>query len=196
MIKLKQALIVEGRYDKNKLAQLFDTLIIEVGGFGVYRDERQLSLIRTLARTRGIIVLTDADSAGFQIRNYLKGAVFEGEVLHAYIPDLYGREKRKEKASKEGKLGVEGVPNEVLMEAIARCGALSGDNAPAPLPIDRALLYRLGLSGGKNSAALREGVKRALGLPERMSSAGLASVLSTLVTEEELCELVERLQNE
>lgn len=194
MIKLKQALIVEGRYDKNKLAQLFDTLIVEVGGFGVYRDEQQLSLIRTLARTRGIIVLTDADSAGFQIRNYLKGAVFEGEVLHAYIPDLYGREKRKEKASKEGKLGVEGVPNEVLIEAIARCGALSGEDTPTPPPIDRALLYRLGLSGGQNSAALREGVKHALGLPEHMSAAGLASVLGSLVTEEELCALVENLR--
>ncbi|NCB04211.1 MAG: DUF4093 domain-containing protein [Clostridia bacterium] len=193
MRKLKQAIIVEGRYDKNKLAQLFDTLILDVGGFGVYHDAQQLALIRTLARTRGIIILTDSDGAGFQIRNFLKGAIFEGEVLHAYIPDLYGREKRKTKSSKEGKLGVEGVPNDVLLEAIARCGAAADEANAVREPIDRALLYQLGLSGGKNSASLRAALKHALGLPERMSSTGLASVLGSLVSAEELCSLVEEL---
>ena len=123
MIRIREAIIVEGRYDKNTLAQIVDAPILETSGFGIFHDRQRLALLRRLAETRGIILFTDPDGAGFVIRNRLKGAIQTGRVLHAYVPDVYGKEKRKRRAGKEGKLGVEGMPPEVLLSALRAAGA-------------------------------------------------------------------------
>ena len=124
MIRIREAIIVEGRYDKNTLAQIVDAPILETSGFGIFHDSQRLALLRRLAETRGIIVLTDSDGAGFVIRNYLRGAIDPAQVKHAYIPDVAGKERRKRTASKEGKLGVEGMRPEVLLEALRCAGDL------------------------------------------------------------------------
>ena len=128
MIKVKEAIIVEGKYDKIKLSSIIDGLIITTNGFGIFNDKERQYLIRELAKKRGIIVLTDSDSAGFVIRNFLKGSVPKEQIKHAYIPDIFGKEKRKDKRSKEGKLGVEGVSKELILEALRKCGASCEDS--------------------------------------------------------------------
>ena len=150
MIRIREAIIVEGRYDKNTLAQVVDAPILETSGFGIFHDSQRLALLRRLAETRGIIVLTDSDGAGFVIRNYLRGAIDPTQVKHAYIPDVAGKERRKRTASKEGKLGVEGMRPEVLLEALRRAGAtIEGEDAPLPgARITKADLYAAGLPGG------------------------------------------------
>ena len=155
MIRIREAIIVEGRYDKNTLAQVVDAPILETSGFGIFHDSQRLALLRRLAETRGIIVLTDSDGAGFVIRNYLRGAIDPTQVKHAYIPDVAGKERRKRTASKEGKLGVEGMRPEVLLEALRRAGAtIEGEDAPLPgARITKADLYAAGLTGGADSRA-------------------------------------------
>ena len=150
MIRIREAIIVEGRYDKNTLAQVVDAPILETSGFGIFHDSQRLALLRRLAETRGIIVLTDSDGAGFVIRSYLRGAIDPAQVKHAYIPDVAGKERRKRTASKEGKLGVEGMRPEVLLEALRRAGAtIEGEDAPLPgARITKADLYAAGLTGG------------------------------------------------
>ena len=157
MIRIREAIIVEGRYDKNTLAQVVDAPILETSGFGIFHDSQRLALLRRLAETRGIIVLTDSDGAGFVIRNYLRGAIDPAQVKHAYIPDVAGKERRKRTASKEGKLGVEGMRPEVLLEALRRAGAtIEGEDAPLPgARITKADLYAAGLTGGADSRAAR-----------------------------------------
>ena len=157
MIRIREAIIVEGRYDKNTLAQIVDAPILETSGFGIFHDSQRLALLRRLAETRGIIVLTDSDGAGFVIRNYLRGAIDPAQVKHAYIPDVAGKERRKRTASKEGKLGVEGMRPEVLLEALRRAGAtIEGEDAPPPgARITKADLYAAGLTGGQDSRAAR-----------------------------------------
>lgn len=182
--------MVEGRYDKNTLAQLVDTLILTTEGFQTFRRDDQVRLLRRVARERGLIVLTDSDGAGFVIRNHLKGMLPPEQVKHAYIPDLYGKEKRKTHPGKEGKLGVEGMTPEVLTAALRRAGATfleeAGD-APSPTKeITKADLYRLGLTGGPQSRARRAALYQALDLPEHLSSGGLLQVLNTFYTLEEL----------
>lgn len=195
MIRIREAIIVEGRYDKNTLAQIVDAPILETSGFGIFHDSQRLALLRRLAETRGIIVLTDSDGAGFVIRNYLRGILSEGTVYHAYLPDLYGKEKRKAHASKEGKLGVEGVPEEIIVEAVRKSGAL--DKTPRPHGgITRAELYALGLSGGKNSAARRTQLLQALELPQRLSGKALLQVLNCITDLEALQTLARRLWGE
>ena len=147
MIRIREAIIVEGRYDKT-LAQVVDAPILETSGFGIFHDSQRLALLRRLAETRGIIVLTDSDGAGFVIRNYLRGAIDPAQVKHAYIPDVAGKERRKRTASKEGKLGVEGMRPEVLLEALRRAGAQAEDSPEPPDPITKTDLYLAGLSGG------------------------------------------------
>lgn len=194
MIRVKEAVIVEGKYDKIKLSALIDGLILPTNGFRIFKDPEQLALIRALADTRGILILTDSDSAGFQIRNYLAGAVAPEKIRHAYIPDLFGKERRKTKPSKEGKLGVEGVPLAVLKEALLRAGIGSCENAPAKgRRITKADLYENGLSGGPNSAKKRAALLRRLSLPEHLSANALPEVLSGLLNYEEFCRIASEL---
>lgn len=196
-IRLKEAIVVEGRYDKNTLAQLVDTLILTTEGFQIFRRDDQVRLLRRVARERGLIVLTDSDGAGFVIRNHLKGMLPPEQVKHAYIPDLYGKEKRKARPGKEGKLGVEGMTPEVLTAALRRAGATfleEAEAAPSPArEITKADLYRLGLTGGPQSRARRAALYRALDLPEHLSSGGLLQVLNTFYTLEEVENAVEGL---
>ena len=189
MLKIKEAIVVEGRYDKNALSQLVDALIVETRGFAVFKDQELLDYLRTLARRRGLILLTDSDGAGFLIRNHLKGAI-PGEYLkQAYIPDVYGKERRKRAPGKEGKLGVEGMTPQVLEQALRTAGAtfLEEETAPAAAgrQITRLDLYQDGFTGGANSAHRRKALLRALGLPERLSSSALEKTLNALVSWEE-----------
>lgn len=191
MISVKEVIVVEGRYDKNTLAQVFDAVIIETSGFGVFNDREKLALLRRLAEARGLVVLTDSDGAGFVIRNFLKGAIDPALVKQAYIPDVAGRERRKRAPSKEGKLGVEGMRPEVLVDALRRAGATLGGEEPARRAggITKATLYELGLSGGPDSAQRRRELLKKLALPERLGANALLDVLNALYTEAELREL-------
>lgn len=191
MISVKEVIVVEGRYDKNTLAQVFDAVIIETSGFGVFNDREKLALLRRLAEARGLVVLTDSDGAGFVIRNFLKGAIDPALVKQAYIPDVAGRERRKRAPSKEGKLGVEGMRPEVLIDALRRAGATLGGEEPARRAggITKATLYELGLSGGPDSAQRRRELLKKLALPERLGANALLDVLNALYTEAELREL-------
>ena len=184
--KIQEVIAVEGRYDKNTLLQVVDASVLELGGFGIFNDREKTALLRRLAETRGIILFTDPDGAGFVIRNRLKGAIPTGRVLHAYVPDVYGKEKRKRKAGKEGKLGVEGMRPEVLLEALRRAGAtIEGENAPPPgARITKADLYAAGLTGGPDSRAARQRLLAQLDLPERLSTNALLEVLNALMTRE------------
>ena len=182
--KLREALVVEGRYDKNTILQVVDAVVLETKGFGVFKDAELRKLLRFYGEKRGLVVLTDSDGAGFLIRNHLKGVLPKDQVKHAYIPDIYGKEKRKAAPSKEGKLGVEGMRPEVLLEALRRAGATFEDEtahaAAALPPLSKADLYALGLSGGKDSAQKRRALARRLGFPERMTADGLLDALNTL----------------
>ena len=191
MISVKEVIVVEGRYDRNTLSQVFDAVIVETSGFGVFNDREKLALLRRLAEARGLVVLTDSDGAGFVIRNFLKGAIDPALVKQAYIPDIAGRERRKRAPSKEGKLGVEGMKPEVLIEALRRAGATLGGAEPARRAggITKATLYELGLSGGPGSAEKRRALLKELDLPEKLSANALLDVLNALYTEAELREI-------
>ena len=191
MICVKEVIVVEGRYDRNTLSQVFDAVIVETSGFGVFNDREKLALLRRLAEARGLVVLTDSDGAGFVIRNFLKGAIDPALVKQAYIPDIAGRERRKRAPSKEGKLGVEGMKPEVLIEALRRAGATLGGEEPARRAggITKATLYELGLSGGPGSAEKRRALLKELDLPEKLSANALLDVLNALYTEAELREI-------
>lgn len=187
MIKIREAIVVEGRYDKNTLAQIVDAPILETAGFGVFRDKRQLGFLRRVAETRGLIVLTDSDGAGFVIRNHLKSAIDPKYLKHAYIPDIPGKERRKSAPGKEGKLGVEGMTPEVLLEALRRAGAtIEGEQSHPRTAITKQDLVELGLSGGKNSSEKRKALMKTLNLPEHMSPNALLQALNLLYSPEEL----------
>lgn len=192
MIRIKEAIVVEGRYDKNTLSQIVDAHIIETAGFGIFSDKEKTALLRRLAEKCGIIILTDSDGAGFLIRNRIKGAVPDGSVKHAYIPDIKGKERRKQHASKEGKLGVEGMTPEIIIEALKRSGAtIEGESTePRKGEITKGDLYELGLSGGAGSAEKRKELAHKLALPEKMSANALLDVLNALYTKEELFDLI------
>lgn len=186
--------MVEGRYDKNTLSQVVDGVILETSGFGVFKNDEVLALLRRLAKERGLVILTDSDGAGFVIRNYLKGAIDPAQIKHAYIPDRPGKEKRKHTPGKEGKLGVEGMPPEVLLEALHRAGATFEENgkeiaAPQDRPITKADLYAAGLSGTPDAAERRRALLKRLELPERLSPNALLQVLNALYSYEELTQL-------
>ena len=186
--RIKEAIVVEGRYDKNTLSQVVDATILETAGFGVFNDTEKLSLLRRIAQKQGLIVLTDSDGAGFVIRNYLKGSIDPSLVKHAYIPDREGKERRKRTPGKEGKLGVEGMRPDVLLEVLRRAGAtFLGDNATPPCaPLTKADLFALGLTGRPDSAARRSALLKHLDLPEHLTPNALLDVLSALYTGEEL----------
>lgn len=184
MIKLEQAIVVEGKYDKNTLSQLVDAPIFETNGFGVMKDRALVALLRRAAETRGLIVLTDSDGAGFVIRNYLKSVLPAQGVFHAYIPDVYGKERRKDKPGKEGKLGVEGMRPEVLRKALENAGIRARETERPQ--ITKTDLFLCGLSGGKGSAARRGELMRQLGLPEHLGTNAFLDALNLLMTREAL----------
>jgi Small primase-like proteins (Toprim domain) len=185
--KIKEVIVVEGRYDKNTLSQIVDTVIVETGGFGVFSDKEKLELLRRMAEKRGLIILTDGDSAGFVIRNYLKGALSKEHVKHAYIPDVQGREKRKSSPSKEGKLGVEGMKPDVIITALKRAGATFEDTGMSVSSggITKADMYLAGLTGTQGSAAKRQALIKKLDLPEKLSPNALLDVLNVLMSRDE-----------
>lgn len=185
MIKINQAVIVEGKYDKIKLSSIIDGIIIVTNGFGIFKDKEKLELIRYYARTTGIIILTDSDSAGRKIRGYIKGAVNGGSIINVFIPDIFGKEKRKEKPSAEGKLGVEGVDAGILLEAFNKAG-ITASEIQRTGDITNQTLFELGLSGGSRSRILREHLRKKLGLPSVMSVTSLIEVLNTMMSADEL----------
>ena len=194
MVKIKEAIVVEGRYDKNTLSQIVDAPILETSGFGIFKDKQQMALLRRIAETRGLIVFTDSDGAGFVIRNHIKSAIPGKYLKHAYIPDIYGKERRKSAPGKEGKLGVEGMTREVILESLRRAGAtIEGEEAPAARQITKQDLMELGLSGTPEASANRLKLLKKLNLPERMSPNAMLQALNLLYTLEELTELVQEL---
>ena len=197
MVKIKEAIVVEGRYDKNTLSQIVDTTILETQGFGLFKDKQQLALLRRVAQKRGLIVFTDSDGAGFVIRNHIKSAI-EGKYLkHAYIPDIPGKERRKAAPGKEGKLGVEGMTPQVILEALRRAGAtVEGENTTPQRNITKQDMMALGLSGGPNSSMLRLALLKKLDMPAHMSANAMLQALNLLYTPEELEDLVAALEKD
>ena len=194
MVKIKEAIAVEGRYDKNTLAQIVDAPIFETNGFGIFKDKAQMALLRQVAERRGLIVFTDADGAGFVIRNHIKSAIPAKYLKHAYTPDVMGKERRKAAPGKEGKLGVEGMRPEVILDALRKAGATMDDGTIAPQnQITKQDLMELGLSGGANSAELRLKLLKKLNLPERMSANAMLQALNLLYSLEELAALMEEI---
>ena len=189
-LKLREVIVVEGRYDRNTLSQVVDALIFETGGFGIFHHPEKLEALRMLAEQRGLIILTDSDGAGFVIRNRLKGLLPQDRIRQAYVPAVEGKEKRKEKPSRQGLLGVEGMRPDVLIEALRRAGATENDNAPWA---SSALFFSLGLTGKNGSAQLRKKLAESLDLPADISQTDLKKAVSTLLTETELRELLSRL---
>ena len=191
MHSVREVIVVEGRYDKNTLSQVVDAVIIETSGFGIFNDAEKRKLLQTMAEARGLIVLTDSDGAGFVIRNYIKGCVDPKLVKHAYIPDVYGKERRKSAPSREGKLGVEGMKPQVLLDALRRAGATFDDeeNKKSAPRISKADMYARGLSGREGSAEKRTQLIRQLGLPERLTADGLLDVLNATMSREEFLTL-------
>ena len=192
MVKLRQAVVVEGRYDKNTLSQIIDAPIFQTNGFGIMHDKAQLELLRTVAKRRGLIVFTDSDGAGFVIRNYLKSSIDPKFLLHAYIPDIPGKEKRKSAPSKEGKLGVEGMTPDVIIQCLLRAGATTEEpcERPAADPITKQDLMDWGLSGGRDSAQKRRILLKALDFPEHMSSNAMLQALNVLYQKDELAQRI------
>lgn len=193
MVKIKQAIVVEGKYDQNTLSQLVDATIFQTRGFGVMHDKALLELLRKAARTTGLIIFTDSDGAGFVIRNFLKGALPKEGVLHAYIPDIPGKEKRKRAPGKEGLLGVEGMTKEILLSALENAGAdLGGEAEKRPGDtITKFDLYTAGLSGKPDSASKRAAFLEKLRFPAHMSANALLDALNLLYTREEFLALFE-----
>ena len=187
MHSIREVIVVEGRYDKNALSQVVDAVIIETSGFGIFNDAEKRKLLQTMAEARGLIVLTDSDGAGFVIRNYIRGCVDPKLVKHAYIPDIYGKERRKSAPSREGKLGVEGMKPQVLLDALIRAGATFDDeeNKKTAPRISKADMYARGLSGREGSAEKRVQLIKQLGLPERLTADGLLDVLNATMSREE-----------
>ncbi len=192
-IKLQQAIVVEGKYDKNVLSQLVDAPIFVTNGFGIFKDKARMALLRRVAEARGLIVFTDADGAGFVIRNRIKSAIGEQYLLHAYTPDVFGKERRKRQGGKEGKLGVEGMTKEILLRALKQAGA-QATAASAP-EITKADLYALGLSGTADAQARRLALLKRLELPEHLSSNALLEVLNALYTPDSLAALLGESEN-
>jgi ribonuclease M5 len=189
MRRVREVIVVEGRYDKNALRQTVDATVLETKGFGVFKDRERLALLRRLER--GLILLTDSDGAGFVIRNFLKGAIPKSQLKQAYIPDVPGKERRKDAPGREGKLGVEGMPPAALLEALERAGATFEDGgSPAERePVTKADFYELGLTGGPDSGAKRAALLKKLGLPERMTANALLEAVNILYARETFMEM-------
>jgi len=195
VIKIREAIVVEGRYDKNTLSQIVDAPILETSGFGIFKDKAQMDLLRRVAQKRGLIVFTDSDGAGFVIRNHIKSGIPGQFLKHAYIPDVMGKERRKAQAGKEGKLGVEGMKPEIILEALRKAGAtIEGEGElTAHQAITKMDMVELGLSGGADSKAKRSALLRKLNLPEHMSANALLQALNLLYSLDELTQLIQDL---
>ncbi len=197
MVKIKEAIVVEGRYDKNTLSQIVDAPILETSGFGIMKDKQNLNLLRRVAKSRGLIVFTDSDGAGFVIRNFLKGAIPPQYMKHAYIPDIHGKEKRKASPGKEGKLGVEGMTPEVILKALRHAGAtIEGETVSRCYQeITKQDLFALGLSGCAGSDQRRKSLMKKLNLPEHMSANALLQALNLLYSLDELKQMMEQIDD-
>ena len=196
MVKIREAIVVEGRYDKNTLSQILDATILETSGFGIFKDKQQMDLLRRVAEKKGLIVFTDSDGAGFVIRNHIKSAIPAKYLKHAYTPDIFGKERRKAAPGKEGKLGVEGMNREVILEALRRAGAtFDGESVTTDGQITKQDMMQVGLSGGKDSSAKRLALMKQLDLPQHMSANALLQALNLLCTLDELKDLVHKLEN-
>ena len=195
MIKINEAVIVEGKYDKIKLSAVLDTVIIETDGFAIFKDKEKQKLIRFLAEKRGIIIMTDSDSAGFKIRSFINGITQSENIKNVYMPDIYGKEKRKAEASKEGKIGVEGMKTEVIMSALSKAGVLCTENSKTEnREITRTDFFEDGISGRDNSSEIRKALARELQLPERISASSLLKIINTYLTFEEYKDAVNRVK--
>lgn len=196
MVKIKEAIVVEGRYDKNTLSQIVDTTILETKGFGIRKDDGTMGLIRKVAEKQGVIVFTDSDGGGLLIRNFLKGAIPGKYLKHAYIPDIQGKEKRKKIPGKEGKLGVEGMRPEVILDCLKRAGAtfLGEENAAPKDEITKADFVEWGLSGGQDSSEKRRALQKRLDFPEKMSANALLEALNTLYSRQECLDILRDLE--
>lgn len=186
MIRIREVLVVEGKYDKNTLKQVVDATVMTTSGFSIFKDKKMLELLKKAANERGLIILTDSDGAGFVIRNFLKGVIPASNLKHAYIPDIYGKEKRKAAPSAEGKLGVEGMRPQVIENALRQAGAtIEGESKQPRGEITRTDLYLAGLSGQKDSRKKRRQLLHRLGLPEHLSTGGLMDALNLIMTRDE-----------
>lgn len=191
MVKIKEAIVVEGRYDKNTLSQIVDAPILETAGFGIFKDKKQMALLRQVAEKRGLIVFTDADGAGFVIRNHIKSAIDGKYLKHAYTPDILGKERRKATPGKEGKLGVEGMKPEIILEALRRAGAtFVGEKEATSGCISKQDMMRLGLSGGPGSSEKRLKLIKKLDLPEHLSANALLQAINLLIDLNELEQII------
>lgn len=197
MVKIREAIVVEGRYDKNTLSQIVDAPILETGGFGIFKDKQQIGLLRRVAESRGLIVFTDSDGAGFVIRNHIKSCIDGKYLKHAYIPDVAGKERRKTAPGKEGKLGVEGMGPEIILEALRRAGAtMEGEEQAETGTLTKQDLMELGLSGGAGSSKKRHALQKKLDLPERMTANAMLQALNLLYSPEDLIRIVRELEEE
>ncbi len=195
MIKIRQAVVVEGRYDRKKVENILDTIIIETDGFAIFKNKEKQALIRRLADTRGIVVLTDSDTAGFKIRSFLGSIVSPDKVTHAYIPDILGKEKRKDKPSKENKLGVEGMTSEIIMQALDRAGVTCEQTEKADkIPVTKIDLYEDGITGTGNSKKKKALLLKKLNLPERLSTNSLLKLINTFMTYEEYKQVISEIE--
>ena len=194
MLHTNMAVIVEGKYDKIKLSSIIDAVIIPTNGFGVFRDKEKMSLIRYYASNTGIIIMTDSDTAGFKIRNHIKGSVGNAKVVNVYIPDIYGKERRKTEYSKEGKLGVEGVPDKIIIESLKKAGISFTDKTEPSQPITKLDLFEDGLSGGKESSEMRRLLLKHLGLPELLTTNSMLEGLNVMLTKEQYKEAVRAIE--
>ncbi len=186
MIKIDEAVIVEGKYDKIKLSGVLDTVIIETDGFGIFKDKEKQRLIRFLAEKKGIIIMTDSDSAGFKIRSFLNGITDTKNIKNVFIPDVYGKEKRKKEMSKEGKIGVEGIKTEVIISALRKAGVIYSESSNEHgREITHTDFFEDGVSGGENSSEIRRALAVKLGLPERISASALLKIINTYMTYDE-----------
>ena len=194
--RVRQVIVVEGRYDKNALSQVVDAVIVETGGFSVFHDREKLAYLRRLAAARGVILMTDPDGAGFVIRNHLKGVLPPEQILQAYVPDVYGKERRKRKGGKEGKLGVEGMRPQVILDALRRAGATFAQQDESEMPvhpvITKADFYEWGLSGRPDSTARRAAVLHALDLPAHMTANALLEFINAVGTHEQVAEIIQQ----
>ena len=196
MVKIKEAIVVEGRYDKNTLSQVVDAPIFETNGFGIFKDKAKMKLLRLVAEKRGLIVFTDADGAGFVIRNHIKAAIPPAYLKHAYTPDVFGKERRKTTPGKEGKLGVEGMRPEIILDALRKAGAnIEGEAETAGHQISKQDLMELGLSGSANSADRRQVLLKRLELPEHLSSNAMLQALNLLYSLEELTVILQEMDS-
>lgn len=196
MVKIREAILVEGRYDKNTLSQIVDAAIFETSGFGIFKNREQMALLRRVAEKQGLIVFTDPDGAGFVIRNHIKSAIPGKYLKHAYIPDIPGKERRKAAPGKEGKLGVEGMTPEIILKALRDCGAtMDGEEKVHREPVTKQDFMDMGLSGGPGSSEKRKALLKKLDLPEHMSSNAMLQAVNLLYTREEFAELAGQIHN-